>query len=508
MPIKVGIYPKELMNPFKRLFSVLEQLYPVAFKPTRIRSLSEMNAVIVFQDDVSIKKTLADRGIRSFVVIKSGDSSTNSSLVKFGSTELLDPSLRSCTMVDTKAKGAPAISGNSSDIIMASSGDKPIWSRRHTHLEPMDLVSVVPQELGESEVLRDCLWAGRFIGLLPLIHFLKEISIKDTWVRPSTPACFILDDPNLHHQSYGYVHYPSMIEHAKKFNYHIAMATIPFDSWFINKGVARLFRKNYSRISLLVHGNNHTHQELAKNFTKTGSMALLSQALKRVNKFEEISKLAVSRVMVPPHGKCSETLINSLRVLEFQALCMSPFRMETIRKRPLCGWDPAEFVAGNFPIIPRYSLKDWIDYIPLIAFLDQPIILYGHHGDTARSLETFEKAANNINSLKNVRWLNLQDIASSNYTLFQEGSRLRIILFSRYICLDIPEGITEVVVESVPFSQVEGEKIQIKEHVSHNGIKRKIFSLKNLCQLANQDVMNSESTPIIKYLIKSLLIRE
>src|SRR5262249_7242168 len=45
-----------------------------------------------------------------------------------------------------------------------------------------------PAELAPGETLREQLTAGRFIGLLPLVHFLRELSAPLSLVQPESKA--------------------------------------------------------------------------------------------------------------------------------------------------------------------------------------------------------------------------------------------------------------------------------------------------------------------------------
>ena len=48
----------------------------------------------------------------------------------------------------------------------------------------------------------------------------------------------------------------------------------------------------------------------------------------------------------------------------------------------------------------------------LRAFLDQPLILYGHHEDVAPGLDVLGEAAEDVNRLGETRWCSLGEIAA------------------------------------------------------------------------------------------------
>ena len=89
-----------------------------------------------------------------------------------------------------------------------------------------------------------------------------------------------------------------------------------------------------------------------------------------------------------------------------EALCISnprPWLASPPPEQPLIAWEPADFVGG-LPLLPRYRLDKPRDDLVFRAFLDQPLILYGHHQDLAGGLDALSGAAAEINSLGDVRW--------------------------------------------------------------------------------------------------------
>ena len=147
--------------------------------------------------------------------------------------------------------------------------------------------------------------ARRFASLLPLVQFLTDICGDRGWCAPRLRACFMFDDPNLHATTYGFIDYRHLAERAEAQNYHVSIATIPLDGYFTARRAASLFRQHRVRLSLLIHGNNHTHCELAAPRTQADAQALVADALRRVGRMERVSGVPVARVMAAPHGACS-----------------------------------------------------------------------------------------------------------------------------------------------------------------------------------------------------------
>jgi hypothetical protein len=118
-----------------------------------------------------------------------------------------------------------------------------VWSVARSDGALSHSVALAPEELRRDERLRDRLRAGRFLALLPLVHFLREIGGSENWTPPSLRAAFILDDPNLHWPSYGFVKFDPLATSATDRRFHAAIAMVPFDGWFAHRRVVRLFRE-------------------------------------------------------------------------------------------------------------------------------------------------------------------------------------------------------------------------------------------------------------------------
>jgi hypothetical protein len=113
----------------------------------------------------------------------------------------------------------------------------------------------------------------------------------------------------------------------------------------------------------------------------------------------------------------------------------------------LVGWGPAEFVEGvpvllRHPIAGRSSAE-----LALRAFLDQPLVLYGHHEDVVGGPEALLDAVEEVNRLGPTRWCSLSEIAASSFETRRDGSRLAIRLLTRVARIEVPDGIEELTVE-------------------------------------------------------------
>jgi hypothetical protein len=125
----------------------------------------------------------------------------------------------------------------------------------------------------------------------------------------------------------------------------------------------------------------------------------------------------------------------------FEAACIS--RGSIMATNPNTRWPlsvglhPAEFLGAGLPVIPRFRLKRGCEIEMLLAaFLGQPVIPVGHHQDLAGAL----------NSIGEVRWMDMKSIARSNFCTRREGEVLHLKMYSRRILLKVPQGVNKLCV--------------------------------------------------------------
>ena len=118
------------------------------------------------------------------------------------------------------------------------------------------LRSALP-ELANDEVLYTLL-SKHQLTAIALVQFLRGPSSPTGWHPAPLRAAFLFDDPNLRWRSYGFIDYRSLLAHADEHGYHASMAMIPLDAGRPHPATAAMFRRRADRLSLIVHGNDHT----------------------------------------------------------------------------------------------------------------------------------------------------------------------------------------------------------------------------------------------------------
>lgn len=354
--------------------------------------------------------------------------------------------------ITTSVPAAPrALPLEPGEIVLASCAVGPIWTLRFEGRLSIFRCSLPLPIMFAENGFADVFSGDQFLALLPLVSLLKDVRLAEPDRFPPLRATFIIDDPNLHWPTYGFVDYPRLAEQAERENYHLAFATIPLDAWFTHRATAKLFRRHARRLSLLVHGNNHAKTELARPYTPGTRRALLAQALRRVEKLERTARLAVSRVMVPPHGACSAEMLADMPSVGFESACISTGSLRAHNaSRPwarFVGYHPAE-VVEDCCVLPRWGLGGNVEASMLLAaYLGKPMILRGHHQDFKDGSGLFDQYAKFINGLGDVQWLNMTQMSRAAYVWRREGTTCVVTPLSPIIDFPVPEGVSAVVLE-------------------------------------------------------------
>jgi hypothetical protein len=241
---------------------------------------------------------------------------------------------------------------NREEQIVASKGGMILWTHRPASHEEgeIDFVAIPPPVLKENQYLCEFISGTSFLQLLPLMVFLRRLGEPHGWDAPPSRACVVFDDPNLKWTNYGCLDFEQLARHAIEWNYHASIATVPIDGWWVNKRASSLFRQQTTKLSLAIHGNNHTSFELARRTGNSQLVAGLAQALRRIDKFERRHGLEVCRVLEPPHGAIAAGMFDSLVGLGYEAALVTILqflRHNTERKfAGAIGLDVAESLPG------------------------------------------------------------------------------------------------------------------------------------------------------------------
>jgi len=443
----------------QRLFQLLAAVFDFRIEERRGEDLGGLDAVIVL--DQAVQNVPEQLSSYSVWCDSKKTKFSGSHTVQFSNSSKLGPGFRGQLHITKEAAEANALEEQPAHEVLARIEGQPVWDV----FEDRDIhryrVSIPLPEMAPDQHLIEFLSGELFLKLLPLLHFLRSTMQTESWTLPPLRASVIIDDPNLHSVKYGRIDYRRLVERAQEQNFHIAMATVPLDAWAVSPAAAKLFREHRRWLSLMIHGNNHTHAELAQIIPQQQRLTIIAEALRRIEELERRSGAKVLRIMVPPHGACSEEFMMSMLRFGFDACSanVGPWLWRTHKssdRPPSAGLQVSDIMAGGLPIISRYHFNSPTcpAKTAIAVFLGQAIVPYGHHGDLKESGDdSLAKSVAQINALGDVRWMNLQEILETNFASRVDGSSMRIRVFSRKVKLKVPEGIRQLVVEAPDFSR-------------------------------------------------------
>ncbi|MEN3283109.1 MAG: hypothetical protein V7607_4249 [Solirubrobacteraceae bacterium] len=459
--VRVGIVPGAARALRPRLLDALEALYPVRFVPRDAAQLGDLDALVCLGEDALAVADSAPAGLPCLAALGGERLAPELRPVDLADDTALDRPLRGARLHDGATDALPAHCADGK--VLATIAGAPCWIVR---ADGTQVVAAAPDELGADELLRERLVPGRCLALLALTHFLREQTAVRDWRPPPLRAAFVLDDPNLHWPTYGHLRYRELLTHAAEHRYHLAVAMVPLDAWLVHPGVARMFRDGSDRLSILVHGNDHDGGELGRVASDADGVQLAAQALRRIERFERRSGLRVARVMAPPHERVTEPSLRGLLACGFEAVSTarpfpwlqadgSSWLIHPSGVEPSAVSTPAHETSDGLPVLLRLDFGHPREELVLRAYLGQPLIVYGHHGDLADGLDVLAEAAEQINRLGDVRWLALDEIARAGAQTRVEGTTLHVRPHARRLSIEIPAGVELLRVEPRDASEAE-----------------------------------------------------
>jgi hypothetical protein len=251
--------------------------------------------------------------------------------------------------------------------------------------------------------------------------FLRFAAGERAWHSPGQYANLTIDDPWLR-EPYGHLNYEALLHEMQQHNFH---TTVSFIAWNFDRSepaVVSLFREHPERLSVCIHGNNHDHQEFGAYERRPfdGQVEDIKQALARMERFTQLTRLPHDAVMVFPHQIAPEGTLALLKRYNFVATANS-------RNVPMGQTAPAdrEFALravtvsfANFPSLRRYSVEAPIpaSQLAIDSFLGNPELFYAHEGFFAAGIGAFNSVADTVNHLQpDTQWRSLGDIAVRLY---------------------------------------------------------------------------------------------
>jgi hypothetical protein len=449
---QIKVFPGGELQSRPQLFRALAEAFSLRFTVADAIEDSD-DPLIVFASNARDLSLADGRTAASFVVMEPmlaavprGDSE-----VRLGHVPGVDLNVSGLKMTEDVSE-TKALTPERGFEAAAFIGTQPVWTCKTSSPNPHYRAAFGPSELQVGELLVDHVKPGRFLRLLPLVHFLHSVTAPKDFSPIPPMAALVIDDPNLHWPTYGHVHFEEFSRHAQKHNYHVAIGTIPLDTWTAHPSVVEIFKQNPKRLSLLIHGNDHIKLEMSREITEDETLRMLAQSLRRIDTFEARFGLCVARVMEAPFAASNIASVRAMQKLGYDATLMGA--EQVLQQSRHDGW-PASFglntvdlLASGFPGIARLRiLGDWKTALLLNACLHQPFVVTTHHQDAAGGLHLYEEAASYINNLGPVRWCDLGTMASALFQTRVSRDTMEARVFARKTSLSVSSAeIRELIV--------------------------------------------------------------
>ena len=479
IPISIiGVYPQNEFIKRKNLFTALQTVFPIGFRNFKKENASEYYAGIFFSSDRITDDLTQKPSLHVLTANRQGESDS-ACFIKFTDNKFLDSRLRNKKLNDHDYVTSKPLIQEKNDAVLATVNDEPFWVKRRINSVQIDIVSSPMDELESGESLRTYTYRSGIFPLISLVHFLRKVTGEQEYITPRIRASFIIDDVNIRTSSYGAVKFNELVKLAEQHNFHVSLALIPIDLRRTSKSSVSLLREKSKFISMAIHGNNHTSREMTKDYPDDEEYRIVDQILDRVSAFEKKTGLRMSRVLIPPHGNIKPKMLGALDSFEFDAVCVSsqfpylkdlPKDMVIPEKPEIMEWYPSDCISGMH-IIPRRFPPLSKGEILLAAYLNHPIIVRYHPKQLVRGYDNLLRKARYINSLGEVAWTSLSEIAGSNYYYRMDGNTLRLRTFSNMIKADVPSGTQNIIIETAVINGLSEQKIIMVNGRSHRLLK-------------------------------------
>jgi hypothetical protein len=449
----IGVKGHGLALSSNSLFSALTSLFPVNFRQWTNGNNAGMDALILAGYDPREIHSAAATGLPVFAVPapQATPAPVRNVEIHFQQSSTLDPSLRGYCFKQRAFATATALPRIDGDDVLATQDGEPGWLQRCIEGAYVSMSTWALPSFQSGDHIYGRFQANQFLPLLPLLQFLRNLTCLADWQSPPTTACLVVDDPNLHSETYGHLDFRRLVADAREQKFYVSIATVPLDNWWISRQTREILRENAPRISVLIHGNDHTYEELARPASDAENLALLAQALRRSQRLRLPPAMDICRVMECPHGSLSVAMLEPLARLGYEAVFASTAHLLRCNRDTTfpasLGVEDSFLEKRAVPVIPRIRTNAcWQTEVRLAAFLRQPIILAAHHWDFADDSYLPGDFAQLVNGLPNVRWASPTGVARACYRSCQIGEALHIKLGSRLVNVPVPLSARRVLI--------------------------------------------------------------
>jgi hypothetical protein len=260
-----------------------------------------------------------------------------------------------------------------------------------------------------------------FFDTVPIVMYAKW-AFGPT-AAPEMSACLIVDDPPLKPR-YGFLKYQDALRLMDEHNFATTVAFIPWNWRRTDARTVRLFHQNPNRLSLCVHGCDHTAKEFAARSTAVLNKRI-NVASHRMRLFGRRTQLRHDDVMLFPQGAFSADAARALKLNGFVAAANTevvPLHEDENKTTygDLLGLAIMKY--SSFPMFTRRYIAHGVENFAFDGLLGKPCFIAAHHDDFAGDARILLQVIAKLNSLNwNLRWRSLGDAVSRSFRMRSSG---------------------------------------------------------------------------------------
>jgi hypothetical protein len=256
-----------------------------------------------------------------------------------------------------------------------------------------------------------------FCDTVPTVMYAKwAFGIGDV---PEMNASLIVDDPPLKPR-YGFMKYRDILRLMDEHNFATTIAFIPWNWHRTDSQTVRLFHERPEKLSLCVHGCDHTSKEFADR-----SVAVLNKRINIANQRMQLlgrrTDLRHDRVMLFPQGAFSASAARALKLNGFVAASNTEVvPVHSDENKTIVGdlLGVAIMKYASFPLFTRRYVAHGVENFAFDGLLGKPCLIAAHHDDFAGDARILLDVISKLNSLNwKLRWRSLGETISRTFRM-------------------------------------------------------------------------------------------
>lgn len=252
---------------------------------------------------------------------------------------------------------------------------------------------------------------------IPALIFAKFAFGERCWHNPSPGAGIVIDDPLLK-KRYGFIDFQQLLRSARRNDFHITLAFIPWNHWRTRPTSVELFRAYSDCFGVCAHGCDHTKNEFrSNNFQELLRKNFLAKT--RMDWHARRTGIPSQPIMVCPQEQYSLEGIRAFASSrQFLGLVNTGCIPRNLPEPQICGADllsPAQDSFFGFPVFKRHYRTDMAVFA-MSLFLGKPALLVEHHEFFREGPAAVEDFAANLASLRpGSSWTSLYDTITETH---------------------------------------------------------------------------------------------